>query len=132
MTAKTLLLLMQSDVGRLSKDFMYAWARVVQADIYISTVRQVLDVFYTLCRELSDCVDENGRSAVNIASPLCRQAIRESMYFLHRYDFGNNVYPSHVSETSIIYMAIDTLSSDENYMRVAIKFISNKVSYINL
>ena len=64
----------------------YAWIKLIQKDSNIEAVEIILDTYPVIVRQLSDAKDPTGRTALNLASPKCEQAIRESLYFMKRYE----------------------------------------------
>jgi hypothetical protein len=57
----------------------------VQSDKYVKIVETIIDTYIHIAPELADAKDLEGRPAVNLASPLCRRAIKQSTYFFRRY-----------------------------------------------
>ena len=63
---------------------------------------------------------------MNLASPLCGQAIRESMYLLKRYEFMNFDDPEHISATCRLHIAKDHSNDGE---KVALKFMTDYTQF---
>ena len=79
-----------------------------------------------LAMKLSCAADRDMRTAIDIASPLCKIVISESLYFLKQYELTNPDSPHYQSLTSIVHLAIDHKNESK---KVAMKFICNKEFY---
>jgi serine/threonine protein kinase len=104
----------------------YFWIRLVQSDNHEDAVRMILKQYHDIARELAYVKDDKGRQAINIGSHLCVVAIKESIYFLGRYEITNVTSPHHKSLTSVIYIAADFLDEGNE---VALKFMRNEDQY---
>lgn len=86
---------------------VYAWTTLVQYDEYEEVVRSILEDCCNYASLLANTLDENGRAAINIASTICQQAIKESLYFMKRYEIKEYSRPHHKSATCSVYLARD-------------------------
>jgi serine/threonine protein kinase len=100
----------------------FAWIKLIQKDSNLVAVEIILDSFPSIVRQLSEAEDNLGRTALNLASPKCAQAIRESLYLLKRYEFVNFDDPEHISATCRLHIARDRKNDDE---KVALKFMTD-------
>jgi len=105
-------------------DHQFAFTRLVHhmspPDLYVDTVKATLQKYYAHAKTLSLCADELGRSALHIATPLCKAEILKVLYFMGRYDFKSGV--AHQSATCTVKLAVDTLLNRD----VALKFMKYK------
>lgn len=87
----------------------YMWTRLVQSDRHAQIIEHLLDdnAESRLPEKLAAATDADGRKAVDLASPLCKRVLLESMYFLKRYELTTNERAHYQSRTSIILFAID-------------------------
>ena len=101
----------------------FAWVNAVQLDRYEASVFDVLSKFPSLSVELSNAEDNEGRSAVNIASPKCKRVILQFVHFFRRYEIKSQNRALHISATCTLHLAID----HEDHMRpVALKFMRHR------
>lgn len=117
----------------------YAWIKLVQHDEFAHIVKEVLELYGDLRSELACSTDSKGRSAISIASPLCKRAIDCSLKFMAKYVLPALTNYSHMSATSLVYIATETLivvdsselavTIEAEPRRVALKFMSNKEHY---
>lgn len=108
----------------------YAWTKTVQHDKYYSVVVAILDAFPHLSYELAMELDENRRTAVSIASPLCQAEIKERSYFMRRYEIINVGKPEHKSATSMVYIAIDHKHSSNATMSTSTSASGKVISVV--
>lgn len=111
------------DLGPVPADVhCYLWTRLVQSDRNAQIIEHLLDdnAESRLPEKLAAATDENGRKAVDLASPLCKRVLLESMYFLKRYELTTNERAHYQSRTSIILFAIDHW---DNQRPVALKMM---------
>lgn len=78
---------------------------------------------------MSKSLDEQGRTALQIAVPDCKNVIQQSLYLMKRYEI-TTIQPHHKSATCIIHLAIDHNEGQTNH--VALKFMSNKNQFNRL
>jgi len=104
----------------------YVWTKVIQSVKYATIVKAAIDEFIHISHELARASDEEGRPAMYIASPLCQRHIKEAIYFYRRYEIITVDIPFHISDTCLLYIAIDHSDNDQ---RVALKFMAVKVCY---
>jgi len=104
----------------------YVWLLLVQKDSNVGLVEKVIRRYSSICFELANAVDSEGRVAVNIASQACQRIIKESTYFCQRYEITTMEAPIHVSRTCILHLAIDHKNHGE---KVALKMMKNVDQY---
>jgi hypothetical protein len=105
----------------------YAWIKLIQKDSNLEAVDIILDSYPAIVRQLSESQDSSGRTALNLASPKCAQAIRESLYLMKRYEFVNFDDPEHISATCRLHIARDRKGDD---LKVALKFMTDYNQFI--
>jgi serine/threonine protein kinase len=105
----------------------YAWTRIVQNDEYADVVSQLLDDYPHMVQQLTGALDERRRASINIASPLCQAALKEQLHFCRRYEILTINNAQHVSDSTLVHLAIDHGADEAN---VALKFIRHKINYL--
>ena len=103
----------------------YCWSKIVQSAKYASIVEGICEEFVHIAKELSLAKDAEDRPALNISCPACQKIIRESLYFLKRYEIASLDIPLHKSSTCTLYIAVDHHNGGQS---VALKFMAVKVS----
>jgi len=115
-----------SEVSRESHGF--GWTSVIghlhPPDKYVHTVACILKDYTRHIKSLAYCVDELGRTALNIATPKCKEEIIKILYFLGIYDLRPEV--AHQSSTCIVRLGLDT----KLHITVALKFMKIKDQYL--
>lgn len=107
-------------------DHGYAWLSLVQKDRNAELVEKILQKYASICIELANATDNEGRNAVNIASQACQRIIRESTYFCKRYEITTLEAPVHLSRSCVVHLALDHRHSGE---KVALKLMKNLDQY---
>jgi hypothetical protein len=96
-------------------------------------VETIIDEAYEesslFCKSLCEVTDIEGTSALDGANYITKKILRQSYYFIKRYEIRDLSRPHHQSQTCIIHEAID--HSDDKRAVVALKFMKNKDSYNN-
>ena len=107
----------------------HGWTRVIShtnpPDKYLSTVRDILNVYSAHVESLSSVLDEAGRVALHVATPKCKAEILSYVYFMQRYEFKGGS-AEHQSATCIVRFATDT----EEGKNVALKFMRSKAQFV--
>lgn len=114
----------------------FLWSRIVQSDRHTGVVNEIIDLHRDIAHELAYTVDREGRPVLNIASPLNQFSIRQSLYFLKRYEFITPVEnPYHKSGTCMLLIGIDHHSKEMGDgvpdQKVALKFMLLKEQFLN-
>lgn len=102
----------------------YYWINLL-IDSQIAVVELVLKQHKKHIESLANAQDKHGRLAMYIAEPKCKELILKYLYFLGRYNFVSSV-PIHQSETSAVFIAIDSSVTTEERSHVALKFMRYK------
>jgi serine/threonine protein kinase len=106
----------------------FVWATVVQYDQYADVVEKVLTAHAEQALDLARSRDEEGRSAMNIASPENHTILHSFLHFYRQYELimapTESVF--YKSESSIIQLAIDHGIRGQNNTPVALKFIAKR------
>lgn len=87
----------------------YTWTYVVSqtGDRYYEAVDVVLRNYkYEYIKRLSDAPDEEGRKAVDIATPRCKNEILSRLYYFDRYELQQELYV-HRSIGCMVRLALD-------------------------
>jgi serine/threonine protein kinase len=105
----------------------YSWVAVVQSDKYLRVVETILHENVHIARELSESTDQEGRPAINLAAPLCREVIKKATLFFRRFEITTTSCPHHHSATCVIHLAIDHARDQE---RVALKLFKRKDQFM--
>lgn len=100
----------------------FAWHAAVQEDRCAAAVEGVLAAWPGLAEALAASADAQGRPAVNVASPLCRAALLDSLRLLRRYEIRTLARPHHESATCVVHLGVDHGDS-EGGRPVALKFM---------
>ena len=112
-----------------AEDHAYAWQKVVQSDVYVAVVSQILTENPALADSLAYAKDEEDRQVLNIASYMCKAAIRAAVNMFKFYEFRHkNKDGSHRSLTCIVFMA-DNHETDPPG-KVALKFMNDGNAFL--
>jgi ankyrin repeat protein/serine/threonine protein kinase len=117
------------DVTKLSDQclvrFKYDWHAAVTDDENGDIVEAVLNRKPDNAIHLAEFLDEHGRSAMDISSGVCKQVLKNCVYFMKRYEF-KTTRPEHKSKTSMIMLAVDGFTEEH----VAIKFLRDRENFL--
>lgn len=102
----------------------HAWTKVVRSEHRLEAVVDHLLLSHSsMCSELADTLDEDGRKAIDIATAECKNAFHRFLFFLLRYD---QFKVRHQCDRYCTYTALDRQSTDGSGGRVSLKFFLNK------
>lgn len=105
----------------------HAWTKLIQSDQYVHVLDSIVSKNHDIAELLCQIQDDKGRTAVDIATPLCAKCLKENTYFLKRFVLLNSSYPEHESDTCILHIAFDHQSGEKK--KVALKFMSSEEMY---
>ena len=107
--------------GLLLPDAAAEWVCILSQskDLFVKEVCHLLDSNITNMKSLLYAVDEDGRQAIDVATPKYKQAMMERTYFYRRYELKEGP-AEHVSATCIVRLAKDHIDGGKP---VALKFI---------
>jgi hypothetical protein len=91
----------------------YCWARLVQIQMYADVVRAVLNEYGHAAKELAEATDDQGRTALSIASPGIAKLLRLRTFFYSRYEILTLGAPLYASKTCIVHRAIDHIARSD-------------------
>ena len=94
-------------------------------DAYSEAVAHTLDAHPESVELLALTLDEHGRRAVDIATPLCKGEILKRLFLCGRFEIKDGP-PLHMSGTSRVHYAIDHDPSLPEKRQVVLKFMKNR------
>merc|ERR1711871_1879519 len=92
------------ETGDVNLHHGYAWTYIVSQtkDMYVDSINIILDRYcmnMEYIQILCDSMDEVGRKACEIATPLCLKAIMSRLHFYGRYEIAQ---PLNISKNSLV------------------------------
>ena len=109
----------------------FSWTTLLRdgKDHYHSAVSIVLDKYVSSIQNLAFSLDEHGRRAVDIATPICKKQILKKLFLCGRYEIKSGS-PLHQSTTSRVHYAIDHSSTTVEENQVVLKFMKNREQFL--
>jgi hypothetical protein len=110
----------------------FSWCIVVQDDKYATVIQDILEDNIELSFDLVCAVDSQGRSVINLASPLNRNVLLRSKRLLGRYEVATLDFPHYKTATCLIHLAVDFDSNEHDRIscnKVALKFMANREQF---